>query len=75
MVVQAKKIREIAIKGDQLEWDLITERGEERVITIGRRNVMVMESKVVLVDKYDNVYEINLQELDKKSRKILDETL
>jgi len=75
MVVQAKKIREIAIKGDQLEWDLITEIGEERVITIGRRNVMVMESKVVLVDKYDNVYEINLQELDKKSRKILDETL
>jgi ATP-binding cassette subfamily C protein len=75
LIFQVIKINEINIKGDQLEWDLVTDKGSIKTYTIGRRNVVVLDSKVVLIDKNDNLYEIDLNKLDKKSFKLLLETI
>lgn len=75
LIFLVKKINGINIKGDQLEWDVETNRGLIKVYTIGRRNVVVLESKVVLIDKNDNLYEIDLDKIDKKSFKLLVETV
>ncbi|BAB66131.1 DUF1854 domain-containing protein [Sulfurisphaera tokodaii] len=75
LIFFVKKINEINIKGDQLEWDLVTDRGEVTAYTVGRRNVILLDSKVVLIDKNDNLYEIDLNNLDKNSLKLLAETV
>ncbi|MBB5254069.1 ABC-type multidrug transport system ATPase subunit [Sulfurisphaera ohwakuensis] len=75
LIFSVKKINEINIKGDQLEWDLVTDRGEVTAYTVGRRNVILLDSKVVLIDKNDNLYEIDLNNLDKNSFKLLAETV
>lgn len=75
LIFQVRKINEINIKGDQLEWDVETNKGPIKVYTIGRRNVVVLDSKVVLIDKNDNLYEIDLDKIDRKSFKILVETV
>ncbi|WP_338598871.1 DUF1854 domain-containing protein [Sulfolobus tengchongensis] len=75
LIFQVKKINEINIKGDQLEWDIETNKGKIKAYTIGRRNVVVLDTKVVLIDKNDNLYEIDLDKLDKKSFKLLVETV
>lgn len=75
LIFKVNKIKSINIKGDQLEWDLITDKGEIKTYTIGRRNVVVMESKIVLIDVNDNLFEIDIEKLDKKSLKLLKETI
>lgn len=75
LIFSVIKINEINIKGDQLEWNLVTNKGNVKTYTIGRRNVILLDSKVVLVDKNDNLYEIKLKDLDKKSFKLLAETV
>ncbi|TRM86345.1 DUF1854 domain-containing protein, partial [Sulfolobus sp. E3] len=75
LIFKVNKINEINIKGDQLEWNLITDRGGVTTYTLGRRNVVVFDSKVVLIDKNDNLYEIDLNQLDKKSLNLLLETV
>ncbi|BFI74495.1 DUF1854 domain-containing protein [Sulfurisphaera ohwakuensis] len=50
LIFSVKKINEINIKGDQLEWDLVTDRGEVTAYTVGRRNVILLDSKVVLIE-------------------------
>ncbi len=75
LIFKVNKINEINIKGDQLEWNLITDRGGVTTYTLGRRNVVVFDSKVVLIDENDNLYEIDLNQLDKKSLNLLLETV
>jgi len=53
----------------------VTDRGEVTAYTVGRRNVILLDSKVVLIDKNDNLYEIDLNNLDKNSLKLLAETV
>lgn len=75
LIFHVKKINDIKIKGDQLEWNIVTDKGEIKAYTAGRRNVVVLNSKVVLVDVHDNLYEIELDKLDRKSFKLLMETI
>lgn len=45
------------------------------VYTMGRGNVIILNSKIILIDKYNNIFEIDLDVIDKKSSKILIETI
>ena len=65
----------IVIRGDELEWHLLTEEGQATVNTRGRRNVITMDHKVILVDPNDNLSEIDLKKIDKRSLKILNRTV
>jgi ATP-binding cassette subfamily C protein len=68
-------IKGIDVKGDELEWRLVTNYGEVTVRTRGRRNVILMDSRLTLIDVHDNVYEIDLKKLDKDSLKLVAETI
>lgn len=72
---KVRKVKAIEVKGDELVWHLITDQGEIVVNTRGRRNVVTMDSKLILIDISDNVYSIELRNLDKDSLKIIDETI
>ncbi len=65
----------IDIKGDELEWYVRVGGKERRIITKGRRNVIQYGDKIVLSDVRDNLYEINLKELDKKSFEMVAATI
>ena len=52
-----------------------TGEGPTVVHTIGRRNVIAMDAKVVLIDTLGNISEIDLDSIDKKSLKVLNKTI
>lgn len=74
-ILQASGIRKVVVKGDELEWHLMTNDGPTVVNTRGRRNVVVMDDKVILIDPMDNISEIDLTKVDKKSLSVLNKTV
>ncbi len=68
-------VAEIKIRGDELEWDIGTPSGKTQLTTRGRRNVILEGRKIILIDTYDDIYEIDLDSLDSRSYKILDESI
>jgi ATP-binding cassette subfamily C protein len=74
-VLQASAVDRIVIRGDELEWHLATSDGEVVVNTRGRRNVVTMDDKVILVDPHDNLTEIDLKKMDERSLRILNNTI
>ena len=66
----------MVVKGDQLEWYVTADAGQTVVrVPKGRRNVIAMKDKVILIDPLGNVSEIDLDKIDKKSLKVLDKTI
>ena len=55
------------MKGDELEWHVTTNEGQIVVNTRGRRNVVVLNDKVILIDPQDNISEIDLKKITKKA--------
>lgn len=74
-ILQVNGIRKVVVKGDELEWHLTTTDGPIVVNTRGRRNVVVMDDKVILIDPLDNISEIDLTKVDKKSLGVLNKTV
>lgn len=74
-ILQINGIRKVVVKGDELEWHLTTTDGPTVVNTRGRRNVVVMDDKVILIDPMDNISEIDLTKVDKKSLNVLNRTV
>lgn len=72
---RVKQIKHIAITGDGLEWELVTAKGNMKVVTVTRRNIIIMKGRVVLIDKYNTPYEIGLGNLDSASLKRLNNTI
>ncbi|AEA11757.1 ABC transporter related protein [Thermoproteus uzoniensis 768-20] len=75
LVPRITSIKSVDIKGDELVWDVETEIGRRIVSTRGRRNVMVMDGSVVLIDVYENAYVIEVDKLDARSRYWLDKVV
>ena len=69
------RVMKIDIRGDELEWRVAVGESELTINTKGRRNVMLYPEKIVLSDVKDNIYEINLRELDRKSLRLLADTI
>ena len=63
------------MRGDELEWHVTTDDGQTVVNTRGRRNVVVMNDKVILIDPLDNISEIDLKKIDRKSLRVLNKTV
>ncbi|MFB6489711.1 MAG: DUF1854 domain-containing protein [Thermoproteus sp. AZ2] len=75
LVFRVKAIRSVDIKGDELVWELETDHGPRTAATRGRRNVMLLGNKVVLIDVYDDAYEIDVPSLDTRSRELLNKVI
>jgi ATP-binding cassette, subfamily C, bacterial len=74
-ILEISGIRKVVVRGDELEWHLTTNEGPTIVNTKGRRNVVVMDDKVILIDPLDNISEIDLTKVDGKSLKVLNKTV
>lgn len=74
-ILKVNGIRKVVVRGDELDWHLTTNEGPVVVNTKGRRNVVVMEDKVILIDPLDNISEIDLTKVDEKSLKVLNKTV
>jgi len=74
-VLQVRSVEKIVIRGDELEWQLTTEDGTVVVNTRGRRNVVLMDHKVILIDPHDNISEIDLKKMDARSLRLIDRTV
>ena len=70
-----RTIKRILIKGDELEWHVGTENGETIINTKGRRNISSDGKTINLTDMFDNIYEIDLNKLDRKSLSIINESI
>ena len=70
------KLRKIALTGEELEWYAVTAEGAEITVrTKGRRNVILMNERIVLVDVNENIFELRYESLDKKTRKLVSQVL
>jgi ATP-binding cassette, subfamily C, bacterial len=75
-ILKVLEIKKVVVRGDELDWHVRTEGGQMLVVnTRGRRNVAVMDGKVILIDPHDNIAEINLAEMDRKSLKVISRTV
>ena len=74
-ILEISGIQKVVVRGDELEWHLTTNEGPTVVNTKGRRNVVVMDDKVILIDPMDNISEIDLTKVDGKSLKVLNKTV
>lgn len=74
-VLRVRAVEKIVIRGDELEWQLTTDDGSVIVNTRGRRNVVMMDHKVILIDPHDNISEIDLKKMDARSLVLLDRTV
>jgi ABC-type multidrug transport system, ATPase and permease components len=76
LVVKIKGVKKIELTGEELRWTLLTDRGEEIVVsTKGRRNVIEVDGRVVLVDVNERVFDLELGSLDQRSRKLISQIL
>jgi len=74
-ILKVDGIEKVVVRGDELEWHVTTGEGQTVVNTRGRRNVVVMNDKVILIDPLDNISEIDLKKIDRKSMKVLNKTV
>lgn len=70
-----KSVKGINIRGDEIEWTVVTDKGVLSVNTPSRRNVLVLKDKVVLFGKDGNIYNIWLNRIDARSLKLVNETV
>ncbi len=68
-------IYNIQITGDELRWDVMTDRGRAKIHTSGRINVIPRKNKIQIIDVYGTIYEAELATLDKNSMQIINETI
>ncbi|BCU67487.1 ABC transporter ATP-binding protein [Sulfolobales archaeon HS-7] len=76
LIVNVSKVKDIIITGDELKWNLETIEGDSiNVTTKGRRNIMFVDSKLILIDTHDNLYKIELKKIDAKSKSVIQQVL
>jgi ATP-binding cassette subfamily C protein len=69
-------VKRVSLTGEELEWFVITKEGREISFnTRGRRNIMMMDWGIVLVDVHENIYEMRYSSMDARSRKLLQQIL
>ena len=69
------KITRLETTGDKFEWETETDRGYRKFTTRGRRSTVFIENKMVIVDIYENLYQVeNLEDFDEKSINIIQST-
>lgn len=75
-IMKVSEVKKVVVRGDELDWHVLAEGGKDVVVnTRGRRNVVVMDSKVILIDPHDNIAEINMREMDGRSLKLINRTV
>ncbi|BCU69093.1 DUF1854 domain-containing protein [Stygiolobus caldivivus] len=66
------RIDKITTTGDEFTWYIETDRGYTKIRTRGRGSIIKIDGRLFIIDTSDDVFEINLNRLDKKSIKLID---
>ncbi len=74
-IAKVRGVTKVVVRGDELEWHVTTDGGQTTVGTRGRRNVVLMDSKVILIDPHDNIWEIDLNHVDGRSIGLINKTV
>lgn len=65
-------VEQLETSGDEFQWKVSTDKGPRLFNTRGRRNIIAMGRKIVVIDTSDNVYLIqDYGRLDSRSRRLL----
>ena len=75
-ILKVLEIQKVVVRGDELDWHVRVDGGQTMVVnTRGRRNVVVMDGKVILIDPHDNVSEVDLKQVNKRSLRLINRTV
>jgi ATP-binding cassette, subfamily C, bacterial len=75
-IMKVAEIRKVVVRGDELDWYVSTDDGQGVVVnTRGRRNVVALDHKVILIDPHDNISEIDLTRVGRKTLRLLNKTI
>ncbi|MBO3802778.1 MAG: DUF1854 domain-containing protein [Candidatus Brockarchaeota archaeon] len=67
------KVEKLETSGDEFEWEILTDRGRRTLHTRGRRNVISMGARIIIIDTHENIYQVeDVRKLDGKSRMLLE---
>ncbi|MGC9136344.1 DUF1854 domain-containing protein [Caldivirga sp.] len=69
------RVKSIEIKGDEVDFNLVTDKGPVRVVVRGRRNIFTDDGKLHIIDVGNNIYEANLKALSQASLRAIMKTL
>ncbi|MEM2906032.1 MAG: DUF1854 domain-containing protein, partial [Candidatus Bathyarchaeia archaeon] len=65
-------VEQLETSGDEFQWKVLTDKGPRAFNTRGRRNIIVMGQRIVVIDTSDNIYLIpDYRKLDPRSRRML----
>ncbi|MBS7609555.1 DUF1854 domain-containing protein [Candidatus Bathyarchaeota archaeon] len=66
------RVERLETSGDEFRWEVITSKGPRSFLTQGRRSIIVLGFKIIVIDKDDNIYQItDYRKIDAKSRRHL----
>jgi ATP-binding cassette subfamily C protein len=74
-ISRVDSVERLVVKGDELEWHVLIGDKKMMIQTRGRRNVILFDGRVVLIDPNENVAEINLDKIDRRSRNLVNRTV
>ncbi|MFP3164112.1 MAG: DUF1854 domain-containing protein [Acidianus hospitalis] len=74
-IPKIERIVKIDTTGDEFVWKVITNKGNTSFKTRGRNSLFKVDGKVFIIDTEDDVFEIELNAIDKKSAKMIDAIL
>jgi hypothetical protein len=70
------RIQKITTTGDEFVWTVSTDRGDTEIRTRGRGGGLIrVDGKIFIIDTNDDVFEIDLSVLDRKSLQIISSIL
>jgi len=71
-VPRVLRVEQLETSGDEFQWRILSDKGHRAFNTRGRRNIMVIERRIVIIDTSDNIYLIpDYHKLDQRSRRLL----
>ncbi|MDT7902239.1 MAG: DUF1854 domain-containing protein [Acidianus sp.] len=74
-IPKIERIVKIDTTGDEFVWKVITNKGNTSFKTRKRNSLFKIDGKVFIIDTEDDVFEIELNAIDKKSAKMIDAIL
>jgi len=75
IIYKIEKIRKIGVEGETILLNALINNKELEIKIISPENIFILEDKILFIDENDNLYQIILKDLDKRSLKELNKII
>jgi len=75
IIYKIEKIRKIGVEGETILLNALINNKELEIKIISPENIFIFEDKILFIDENDNLYQIILKDLDKRSLKELNKII